>query len=153
MAGQLRRELQVRETDQFDVAPRVGIGGVNLSGHGIYGLAVVTDDRCGVVLGSQGLGSNARRFGQARALGRILARPDQHQFILSATRCHDEQVARAFAAELLAPAAGIRQTLETIGKDDDSDLEAAAERFRVSPLLVRHQYDNQIGASSRRSNW
>jgi Zn-dependent peptidase ImmA (M78 family) len=102
------------------------------------------------VLGSQGFGTNAKRFGQARALGRILARPDQHQFILSAAHSRDEHVARAFAAELLAPAAGIRQTLKSIDRDDDSALEAVAERFRVSPLVVRHQYDNQIAASSRR---
>jgi hypothetical protein len=97
----------------------------------------------------QALGANGKRFGQARALGRILARPEQQQFVLSAARSHDERVARAFAAELLAPAEGIRQTLDALGKADDSALEAVAQRFRVSPLLVRHQYDNQIAAPAR----
>ncbi|HEY5857936.1 MAG TPA: ImmA/IrrE family metallo-endopeptidase [Aldersonia sp.] len=64
--------------------------------------------------------------------------------MLSATRGSDEQTARAFAAELLAPAAGIREMLGDLGSDDDAALDAVADRFGVSPLVVRHQYDNQI---------
>jgi hypothetical protein len=146
MARQLRHELAVKDTDQFDVSPWVGVGDVAALSHGIYGFASVTKDRCGVVLGNRGLGATATRFGLARALGRIVTQPGQRQFVLSTARSHDERVARAFAAELLAPAEGIRQTLESIGKTDDSALEAVAQRFRVSPLVVRHQYDNQIAA-------
>jgi hypothetical protein len=146
MARQLRHELAIKDTDQFDVSPWVGVGDVTAPSHGIYGFASVTGDRCGVVLGNRGLGTTATRFGLARALGRVVARPEQRRFVLSAARSHDERVARAFAAELLAPAEGIRLTLESIGKTDDSALEAVAQRFRVSPLVVRHQYDNQIAA-------
>jgi len=146
MAKRLRGELAVLDTDFFDVAPWVGTAEVRAPARGLYGFAAVSDDRCGVVLGAPGLGANTKRFGQARALGRILARRQQRQFILSAARSHDERVARAFAAELLAPAQGIRQMLEAIGEDDDSTLETIADRYRVSPLLVRHQYDNQIAA-------
>jgi len=150
MARQLRHALAVADTDDFDVSPWIGVGDVSAPAHGLGGFAAVNNNRCGVVLGSQGIGTNGKRFGQARALGRILARPEQHRFILSAARSHDERVARAFAAELLAPAEGIRQTLDALGKADDSALEAVAQRFRVSPLLVRHQYDNQIAAPARR---
>jgi hypothetical protein len=146
MARRLRHELAIKDTDQFDVSPWVGIGEVTASSHGINGFASVTGDRCGVVLGNRGLGTTAIRFGQARALGRVVARPEQRRFVLSAARSHDERVARAFAAELLAPAEGVRLTLESIGKTDDSAIEAVAHRFRVSPLVVRHQYDNQIAA-------
>jgi IrrE N-terminal-like domain len=146
MARQLRRELEVKDTNPFDVSPWVGVGDVTAPSNGIYGFASVTEDRCGVVLGNRGLGSTATRFGLARALGRVVARPGQRRFVLSAARSHDERFARAFAAELLAPAEGIRLTLESIGKTDDSALEAVAQRFRVSPLVVRHQYDNQIAA-------
>lgn len=153
MARQLRRELAVKDNGPFDVTPWVGVGDVSAPSHGIYGFATVNNDRCGLVLGNQAVGATTRRFGQARALGRILARPEQQQFVLSAARSQDERVARAFAAELLAPAEGIKLALETIGKDDDSALESVAQRFRVSPLLVRHQYDNQIAESFRRSAW
>jgi len=146
MARRLRGELAVLDTDFFDIAPWVGTAEVRAPARGLYGFAAVSDDRCGVVLGTPGLGANTKRFGQARALGRILAHRQQRQFILSAARSHDERVARAFAAELLAPAKGIRQMLEAIGEDDDSTLETIADRYRVSPLLVRHQYDNQIAA-------
>jgi Zn-dependent peptidase ImmA (M78 family) len=148
----LRRELEVIDTDQFDISPWVGVGNVSGSSHGIQGFAIVSADRCGVVLGDQYSGTTARRFGQARALGRILARPGQQQFVLSAARSQDEKVARAFAAELLAPATGIRSVLDAIGRADDSAMEVAARRFQVSPLLIRHQYDNQL-ASSRRGSW
>jgi hypothetical protein len=146
MARRLRGELAVPDTDFFDVAPWVGAAEVRAPARGLFGFAAVSGERCGVVLGTPGLGANTKRFGQARALGRILAHRGQRQFILSAARSLDERVARAFAAELLAPAQGIRQMLDAVGEDDDSTLETIADRYKVSPLLVRHQYDNQIAA-------
>jgi hypothetical protein len=148
MARQLRRELGLDSTDRFDIGPWVGMRDVDAPSHGIYGCASVRDDHCGVVLGARGLGPATAKFGQARALGRALAREGQRQFILSVARSHDEKVARAFAAELLAPADGIRTVLDSAGENDDIALEAAALQFQVSPLLVRHQYDNQIAAAS-----
>jgi hypothetical protein len=144
MARAIRRELGLVGTDHFDVAPWTGIGNVGAASHGIYGLATVSDDRCGVVLGDRHAGVTARRFGQARALGRILTRPGQRQFVLSVARSQDEKVARAFAAELLAPAEGIRLALDVLGSDDESAMEAVARQFGVSPLLVQHQHDNQL---------
>jgi hypothetical protein len=147
MARRLRHELSLADTDRFDVSPWVGLSDVNAPSHGIYGLATVRDDRCGMVLGSRGIGSRATRFGQARALGRALTHPEQQRFVLSTARSDDERVARAFAAELLAPSAGIRAMLDTIGSSDESALEAVAQQYAVSPLVVRHQYDNQVAAS------
>ncbi len=149
MASRLRHELNVENTDQFDTSPWVGVSDVSAPSNGIQGIATVRNSRCGLVLG--GLRAvRSTRFGQARALGRVLARPQQHSFVLSAARGYDERVAGAFAAELLAPAEGIRQSLDAIGKHDDAALEAVARHFRVSPLLVRHQYDNQIARTSYR---
>src|SRR5450756_296322 len=148
MARQLRNELNVRDADQFDVSPWVGLGDVSAPSYGIQGLVTVSDGRCGAVLGARGAGAMASRFGQARALGRALTHPGQEHFILSAARGRDERIARAFAAELLAPAEGIRLTLDSIGQSDDSALETIAQHYRVSPLVVRHQYDNQIAISS-----
>jgi hypothetical protein len=144
MARALRGELALADTDDFDIAPWVGTADMQAPTRGLDGLAAVSGQRCGVVLGTVNRRLEARRFGQARALGRILAHPGQRQFILSAARSHDDRVARAFAAELLAPAQGIRHMLDTLGEADDSALEAIAERYNVSPLVVRHQYENQI---------
>jgi len=144
MARRVRYALGVQEADRFDISPWVGLSDVSAPSNGIQGVTGVKQGRCGLVLGDPHLGKRANLFGQARALGRVLARPEQHSFLLSVARGHDERVARAFAAELLAPAAGIRQSLDAIGKYGDAALEAVSRHFRVSPLLVRYQYDNQI---------
>jgi Zn-dependent peptidase ImmA (M78 family) len=88
---------------------------------------------------------------EVRIEWRVLTRPRQHSFMLSAARGHDERVAGAFAAELLAPAEGIRRSLEALGRQDDAALEAVAWHYGVSPLLVRHQYDNQLARPAETS--
>jgi hypothetical protein len=153
MARQVRSELGLDNTGQFDTSPWVRLGDVSAPSNGLHGVLTVTGDRCGLVLDSRRLGVASSRFGQARALGRALAHPEHQRFVLSAARGQDEQVARAFAAELLAPADGIRTSLDVLGKHDDAALEAIAAHFKVSPLLVRHQYDNQIAMTSRGIAW
>lgn len=151
MARQVRSLRSIAPEDNFDVSPWVGVGGLRAPSAGIQGLATVSNDRCGLVLGTPKVGISTSRFGQARALGRVLTRPEQGRFVLSQARGHDERVAGAFAAELLAPAEGIRQLLSAHGKSDDTAIEAVAHHYRVSPLLVRHQYDNQIARPVDRS--
>ena len=58
-------------------------------------------------------------------------------FLLSAAHRDDGQVARAFAAELLAPAAGIRQFLDRLGKK---------VRFLAHGLDQRHA---EVGEDNR----
>jgi hypothetical protein len=148
MARRIRRELGIQNTRPFDVSPWLAMGEVSVDSAGIQGIGVVDKGRCGLVMGSPRLGRQSRFFAQARALGRALVRPDQRSFLLSAARSHDERVARAFAAELLAPAAGIHEFLDRLGRQDDVALEAVAGHFGVSPLVVRHQYDNQLARMS-----
>jgi hypothetical protein len=144
MARQVRHALGTPDTDPFDPGPWVGLGQVGSPSRGVQGIVTVHGDRCGLVLGGPRTGIPTRRFGQARALGRVLAHPQQHSFVLSAARGQNERVAGAFAAELLAPAEGIRRSLAAIGEQSDAAFDAVAGHFRVSPLLVRHQYDNQL---------
>jgi hypothetical protein len=40
--------------------------------------------------------------------------------------------------------------LDAIDKNDDAAMEAVAQHYRVSPLLVRHQFDNQIAGIADR---
>ena len=143
MARLFRSELSASDTDPFDTNSWVGIGHVDESSHGIYGLAAVSDGKCGVVLGNQTPGPDSQRFGQARALGKVLIRPGQRKYILSAARPQEERIALAFAAELLAPANGIQSFLEGSVNEDDA-MEAAASHFKVSPLVIRHHRDNQL---------
>lgn len=148
MARRVRHELAISDTNSFDVSPWLALGEVRVDSGGVQGVAVVDESRCGLVLGSPRLSKQSRLFAQARALGRALVRPGRRSFLLSAVHSRDERVARAFAAELLAPAEGIREVLDELGKQDDVALEAVARRFDVSPLLVRHQYDNQLARTS-----
>jgi hypothetical protein len=141
--------LQVPAVQRFDVAPWVGTTVAGTSSAGIQGVAAIHDDRCGLVASD----SRLNHFRQARALGRTLLNPEQRSFVLSAARGYEERVARAFAAELLAPAEGIRQALAEFGRHDDAALEAVAQRFRVSPLVVRHQYDNQLTRVAGETGW
>lgn len=141
MARAVRQALEVPVTQHLDLAPWVGRSTVSAPSAGIQGAVAVDSARCGMVLGGEPL---SPVFGAARALGRALLRPAERRFILSAAHRDDERVARAFAAELLAPAAGIREMLSALGKQDDSALDAVARRYGVSPLVIRHQFDNQL---------
>lgn len=148
MARHVRAELGVRGTDSFDPSLWVGLGEVDAPASGVQGAAAVRANRCGLVLGSPYISVSARRFGEARALGRVLARPQQRIFVLSAARGYFERLAGAFAAELLAPAEGIREYLDALGERTDAAFDAVAGRYEVSPLLIQHQYDNQLAKRS-----
>ena len=140
MARNVRDWLAVSSGERFDVSAWLGKGSSGRDSGGIPAVAAVDAGRCGIVHGR-----SRTKFGQAKALGRVLIRPQQHVFILSAARGYDERVAGAFAAELLAPADGIRQALDALGgTPDDTTLDAVAKRFDVSALVIRHQYDNQL---------
>ena len=148
MARSVRRRLDLEVSARFDPSPWIALGEVAEDSAGIQGVAVAKNDRLGLVLGDPLMSTSSRRFAQATALGHTLARPGQRSFLLSATHRDDGQVARAFAAELLAPAAGIRQFLDRLGRQDDLALESTARHFAVSPILIRHQYDNQLARTS-----
>ena len=148
MARSVRRRLDLQDLTLFDPSPWIALGAVAEDSAGIQGVAATKNHRLGLVLGDPLMSTSSRRFAQATALGHTLARPGQGTFLLSAAHRDDGQVARAFAAELLAPAAGIRQFLDRLGSQDDLALESTARHFRVSPILIRHQYDNQMARTS-----
>ena len=144
MARRVRHELGILSTAEFDPSPWVEIGQISGDSYGLQGIGAVSDGRCGAVFGSELVAPLSRRFGSARVLGRALMESDEAAFVLSSARGRRERAAGAFAAELLAPAEAIREMLDVIGKQNDAAIEAVARYFSVSPLLVRHQYDNQI---------
>lgn len=144
-ARMVREALGVSPTQLFEIDPWVGRATVSAPSVGIQAVAAVESDKCGVVFGTDPLNP---AFGMARTLGRALLQPGRQRFLLSSVRRDEERAAGAFAAELLAPAAGIREMLAALGTQSDPAIEAVARRYRVSPLLVRHQYDNQLAGTS-----
>lgn len=86
----------------------------------------------------------ARRFAEARCIGEFMARPeDTGPAIMTAAHSARQQRSRAFAAELLAPAASIKSMLGGLAPDDDA-VTAIAEDLGVSDAVVRHQIENQL---------
>ncbi|MDP1590812.1 MAG: hypothetical protein Q8M07_23865, partial [Prosthecobacter sp.] len=83
------------------------------------------------------------RFTFSRAVYDCLVRAGKGEPVTLLTKSHrDRQRAnRAFAAELLAPSAGIKQLL---GKTmpGEEDIAWLAEHFGVSDRVVRHQIEN-----------
>lgn len=99
--------------------------------------------RLAVVVGAT-VGSKAKRFAAARAIGRQAFSPTQGLSLLTRGVRYTERTERAFAAELLAPAIGIEDVLG--GDFSDEGILRAAKHFNVNPTLIQHQVENQIAA-------
>ena len=75
----------------------------------------------------------------ARALWRQVA-TDDTLFVITNAHTDRQKMERAFAAELLAPAAGIAGMLDVDPSDaDQQDVDRLAEHFDVSGILIEHQ--------------
>jgi hypothetical protein len=83
----------------------------------------------------------SKRFVVARGLADFFAGRLDKPVFLSAAETQRQQLGRAFAAELLAPARLIRERLsgELITPDEIDDL---ALDFQVSPYVIEHQIEN-----------
>ena len=86
------------------------------------------------------LRGNSQRFHFCRALGEVLLSPDSNTLL---TRSYSErqQRNRAFAAEFLAPASGLRDRIPRPVVDAD-DIDELAAKFGVSPYVIEHQIKN-----------
>jgi len=90
-----------------------------------------------------------QRFAQARALWHFVFGVPSQSFLLTPAHTDRQRVERAFAAELLAPAEGIRERLQSDEVEFTfEDVEAIARDFGVSPMVIRHQIENQIFTNS-----
>ena len=85
-------------------------------------------------------GDESRRFHLCRALGEVFASPGT-DMLLTRARSERQHRNRAFAAEFLAPAAGLQRHLSRPVVDDD-DIEELAAVFGVSPWVIVHQVRN-----------
>lgn len=86
--------------------------------------------------------TETERFTLARGLWHALFEDDS-LFLVTSAYTERQRVERAFAAELLAPAEGIWQRLAGVSEIGIDDVEAVARHFRVAPVLVQHQLENQ----------
>jgi len=107
------------------------------------GVAPGDSGRPAIVVGRD-LVASSRRFIQGRALWHRIAR-DEPTFLITTSYTDLQKAERAFSAELLAPAEGIKSILE-VPPDEavQEDLGIVADHFGVSPILIEHQIENQI---------
>jgi IrrE N-terminal-like domain len=137
-ANEVRSRLGVGPTESADVERwlRPEVAPTRYAGLQALG----SDSSSTVVLPRQQQ-TEAQRFTLARALWHVAVRRDP-LFLVTAAYTEQQRIERAFAAELLAPAEGIKQMLDA-GSDDD-DLTGIAAQFRVSTMVVDHQIRNQL---------
>jgi hypothetical protein len=101
-----------------------------------------------VVVIGQDRPATSNRFTLSRALWHYIW-DDSPLFMVTAAHTYRQRVERAFAAELLAPAEGIAQLLESPPEAaSQEELEQIAQHYRVSSMVIEHQLRNHLIASA-----
>ena len=98
-----------------------------------------------VVVLTRPMGDRSRRFVSSRALIHAASASPTEAYLLTRSTSTNQAIGRAFAAELLVPAEGLR---EMIG-DEFSAEEVArlADHYQAPDQVVKHQIENQITVS------
>jgi hypothetical protein len=85
-----------------------------------------------------------RRFLLARALWHVICDRND-EFLIVAAHTHRQHIARGFALELLAPAAGIAEFLaDPAHLVSSEDVEVISDHYGVGTIVVEHQLDNRV---------
>lgn len=88
------------------------------------------------------------RFRFCRGLAELLVSP-QSDALLTTAHSNRQQRGRAFAAEFLAPSAGLQERVQR-GVLDQEDVGDLASEFGVSPWVIEHQVENHGIAQIKR---
>lgn len=83
----------------------------------------------------------AHRFHFARGLYEFFRGDDDGPWLVTKSLSDQQKQTRAFAAELLAPAAALRERVASTSVSAD-DVDDIASEFGVSPYVVHHQLEN-----------
>jgi hypothetical protein len=143
-AQEVRRIFRIGDTEPIRLDGLVTHRELVSADTALQALASGVSGRIEVVLGAR-VGVAGQRFVHSRALWRALHVPDR-PYLLTTAATFEQRVERAFAAELLAPASGIAQMMETRGGVVlADDVERIARRYKASPVVVSHQLENQLG--------
>lgn len=145
-ARRVRSESEVSVAEPFPVEELIAIARRSSPDPRLVGLAGRTGDTSGALVVGRQLHQASQRFAQARAVWHLIHEPAAWRFLLSPSATDRHQTARAFAAELLAPAEGIRARLDASDSAvADEEIAAASRHFRTSELVIAHQIENQLG--------
>ena len=86
-------------------------------------------------------GESGTKFLLARALGDYLAREGSRAAILSSLATDTQSRSRAFAAEFLAPASGLKKRIHNAELEPE-DVDELGREFGVSSQVIEHQVKN-----------
>jgi len=118
---------------------RVASGAEQLRLQGMVGLDAASS--APLLLIADDRGQRAERFRLARAaFFPVTGSLGENARLLTSCVTRPQRAARAFAAELLAPAAALQRRVS--GRIHDQDVEQLADEFAVSPLVISHQVEN-----------
>jgi hypothetical protein len=144
-AQRIRASLGLGDQQLFEVGGLVQVTESPYGGRGLQGLGGRSEAGSPALILGRGMRDGPKRFAGARALWHFVVEPDRDRFLITNAYTDRQRVERAFAAEVLAPASGIAEYLgDSGGMVTQSDVEDAADHFRVSPLLVQWQIQNQL---------
>ncbi len=146
-ASEVRELLGVSPVDAFAIDDLVESRTQRTDDRGLQAVGGTDSEVKPVVVLGRQQPKETKRFTLARALWHVLYEEDA-LFLVTSAYTDRQKTERAFAAELLAPARGVAERLE--GALDvvlSEDLEQVARHFRVSPMVVYHQVENQLSAS------
>ncbi|MEY9838401.1 ImmA/IrrE family metallo-endopeptidase [Streptacidiphilus sp. EB103A] len=142
-----RQAAQVPSGERFAINEYVTVGSLASPELQVQALGIGRDQAVSLVLGSHHANSRSSKFLLGRALWHSAATSDT-AFLVTNAYTEKQKIERAFAAELLAPAAGIAQLLEHDAWSTSlEEVERIADHFDVSAILVQHQIDNQLVAA------
>jgi hypothetical protein len=155
MARLLRNYVGIGEADPIPDISIVTkrIGGLNLvfkehnhiPGRGVQSAVGWGDGRKAIIAGPRPAREDSYRFLEARALYQAIVGCDRGPRLLTRTRTWDQQAARAFAAEFLAPQQALAEFIrEDLNEEEREELDQElARRFKVSPKVIELQLENR----------
>lgn len=145
-ARSLREQLGISLTRAVAIEDFVAVTSVSGPPPGnIEALAKIERDTAIAVVGPEIDPRAPRgRFIGARTLARRITDPQTTSSLLTRGAQYTDKLERAFAAEFLAPAEGVREVLR--GDFSEESQARAAQAFGVSEIVIGHQIDNQLAA-------
>ncbi|WP_267246278.1 ImmA/IrrE family metallo-endopeptidase [Streptomyces sp. PR69] len=139
-----RQIAQVPSAERFQLGEFVSTQELTSPEPRIHALGRRRGGGAALVVGASQAHAKTKNFLIGRALWHSVT-DDDAPFLITGAYTEKQKIERAFAAELLAPAAGISQLLDADPWSASLEsVERIAEHFEVSAVLVQHQMDNQL---------
>ncbi len=143
-AHDVRSALDLGNSDRLSINELIDFKRLTAPDLSFEGLGGRSDAGGGGLVLSREQFDRSARFAGARSLWHFLYEPERERFLLTAAHTDYQRVERAFAAEILAPAAGVEEMFGPKSYVYFDELERVANHFDVSTRVIWHQAENQL---------